>query len=439
MYKCFGNLASFSGARAQPLARNASIGSFSKQVRFVAAWSKVEKGPEDPILGITVAFNKDTHPKKINLGVGAYRDDAGKPFILGCVREAENRIREKNMDHEYAPIAGVAALCKVSQELALGADAPELKEKRVATIQALSGTGALRVGADFMMRFINLPAETKKTVYLPDPTWGNHIPIYKDAGFGVKTYRYYDPKTCGLDFTGFKTDLQNLPKNSLVLLHACAHNPTGVDPTSQQWKELSQVCKDRDHFVFFDLAYQGFASGDPERDVQAVRQFIKDGHNVGIAQSFAKNFGLYGERVGALSFLTQNAKEAEAVESQLKILVRPMYSNPPITGARIVSTILSDAALTAQWRTEVKLMADRIIGMRQKLVDNLKAAGSKKDWAHITKQIGMFCYSGLSPEQVDRLANESHIYLTRNGRISMAGVTSGNVQYLAQSIHEVSK
>jgi len=358
---------------------------------------------------------------------------------LGCVREAENRLREKNVDHEYAPIAGVAAFNKVAQELALGADAQELKEKRVVTIQSLSGTGALRVGADFMMKHINLPAETRKTVYLPDPTWGNHIPIYKDAGFAVKTYKYYEPKTCGLDFNGLKTDIQNIPKNSLVLFHACAHNPTGVDPNIEQWKELSKVCKDKDHFVFFDLAYQGFASGDPEKDAQPVRTFIKDGHNIGLAQSFAKNFGLYGERIGALSFLTENAKEAEAVESQLKILVRPQYSNPPITGARIVSTILGDQGLTAQWRKEVKLMADRIIGVRQKLVDNLKAAGSKKDWSHITKQIGMFCYSGLSPEQVDRLASEFHIYLTRNGRISMAGVTSGNVEYLAQSIHQVSK
>jgi aspartate aminotransferase len=436
MFKSF-QISSLSSSQLHNTARfNASA--FSKG-RFVSAWSKVEKGPEDPILGVTVAFNKDTHPKKINLGVGAYRDDAGKPFILGCVREAENRIREKNMDHEYAPIGGVPALAKTAQELALGADHPALKDKRVVTIQALSGTGALRVGADFMMRHINLPGDTRKTVWLPDPTWGNHIPLYKDAGFGVKYYKYYDPKTCGLDYEGMKNDVKNMPKNSLVLFHACAHNPTGVDPNTQQWKELSQICKDRDHFVFFDLAYQGFASGDPDKDVQAVRTFISDGHDVGIAQSFAKNFGLYGERVGALTFLTANSKEAEAVESQLKILVRPQYSNPPITGARIVSTILQDSQLTAQWRKEVKVMADRIIGMRTQLVDYLKAAGSKRDWSHITKQIGMFCYSGLTPEQVDRLANEFHIYLTRNGRISMAGVTSGNVQYLAQSIYEVTK
>jgi len=409
------------------------------QFRSVSAWSKVEKGPEDPILGVTVAFNKDTHAKKINLGVGAYRDDNNKPFILNCVREAENKIREKSMDHEYAPIAGVAALVKVSQELVLGSEAQELKDKRVATIQSLSGTGALRVGADFMKRHLNLPNETKSTVWLPDPTWGNHIPIYKDAGFNVKHYKYYDSKTCGLNWDGFRNDIQSAPKNSIILLHACAHNPTGVDPSPEQWTQLSKICKERDHFIFFDLAYQGFASGDPEKDAQPVRQFIKDGHNVGISQSFAKNFGLYGERVGALSFLTEDAKQAEAVESQLKILVRPQYSNPPITGARIVATVLGDPALNQQWRKEVKIMADRIIGMRQKLVSNLKTAGSTRNWSHITNQIGMFCYTGLTPEQVDRLANEFHIYLTRNGRISVAGVTSGNVEYLAQSIHAVSK
>jgi len=409
------------------------------QFRSISAWNKVEKGPEDPILGVTVAFNKDTHPKKINLGVGAYRDDNNKPFILSCVREAESRIKAKDMDHEYAPIAGVASLVKVAQELVLGPDAQELKDKRVVTIQSLSGTGALRAGADFMKRYLNLPTETKSTVWLPDPTWGNHIPIYKDAGFNVKHYKYYDPKTCGLNWDGLRSDIQSAPKNSIFLLHACAHNPTGVDPTLEQWNQLSKICKERDHFVFFDLAYQGFASGDPERDAQPIRQFIKDGHNVGISQSFAKNFGLYGERVGALSFLTEDAKQAEAVESQLKILVRPQYSNPPITGARIVANVLGDPALNQLWRKEVKIMAERIIGMRQKLVENLKSAGSTRDWSHITKQIGMFCYTGLTPEQVDRLSNEFHIYLTKNGRISVAGVTSGNVEYLAQSIHAVSK
>jgi aspartate aminotransferase len=407
--------------------------------RFSSVWGKVEKGPEDPILGITVAFNKDPAPIKINLGVGAYRDDKGKPYILQCVRKAEKQIFEQNMDHEYTTIGGVPSFVKLVQELQLGASHPALKEKRVVTVQALSGTGALRVGADFMRRHIDLPGENKKRIYLPNPTWGNHIPLYKDAGFEVKYYAYYNEKNCGLDFDGLVRDVEAAPNNSLFLFHACAHNPTGVDPNMDQWKKLSQLCKKKGHFTFFDLAYQGFASGDPQRDVRPVLTFIDDGHNVGISQSFAKNFGLYGERIGALTFLTQNAKEADAVESQLKILIRPMYSNPPVYGARVISTILSSPELTSQWKEEVKLMANRIIGMRQSLVDQLKKFGSKRDWSHITKQIGMFCYSGLTPEQVDRLASEFHVYLTRNGRISIAGITPGNVEHLAKSIHEVTK
>lgn len=402
-------------------------------------WSKVTKGPEDPILGVTIAFNKDPSPSKVNLGVGAYRDDNGKPFILSSVKKAEKKINEGNPDHEYGPINGLATFNKVVQELQFGPGSSVIKDKRAVTIQALSGTGALRVGADFMHKFLDLPAESRGAVYVPDPTWGNHIPLYEDAGFQVKKYKYYDPKTCGLDFEGLKNDVKNAPNKSLFLFHACAHNPTGVDPTLAQWKELSSLCKEKGHFIFFDLAYQGFASGDPEKDVAPVNHFINDGHNVGISQSFAKNFGLYGERIGALTFLTNNSTEAEAVESQLKILVRPMYSNPPIYGARIVTTILSDPQLSTEWRGEVKGMANRIISMREKLVSYLKQHGSKRDWSHITNQIGMFCFSGLTPQQVDRLASEFHIYLTRNGRISIAGVTSKNVEYLAKSMHEVTK
>jgi len=372
----------------------------------------------------------------MNLGVGAYRDDAGKPFVLQCVREAERRIVDGKMNHEYAAIGGVPEFTKVVKELALGKDSPIIKENRAVTIQSLSGTGALRVAGDFIKRHLDVP---DKSVWLPNPTWGNHNVIFTDSGCGLKTYKYYDPKTCGLDFEGMKKDIQNAPQKSVVLFHACAHNPTGVDPAMEHWTELSKVCKDRNHFVFFDLAYQGFASGDTEKDVAPVRLFIRDGHNVGIAQSFAKNFGLYGERIGALTFICQNSTEAEAVESQLKILVRPMYSNPPIQGARLISIILSDSKLTQQWKEEVKFMAERIITMRKRLVQHLKEFGSKRDWSHITNQIGMFCYSGLTPEQVDRLSSEFHIYLTRNGRISIAGISSHNVQYLAQAIHEVTK
>jgi len=403
--------------------------------RHYSVWNKVEKGPEDPILGVTVAFNKDTNPNKMNLGVGAYRDDSGKPFVLDSVRTAEKRILEQKLDHEYLPIAGLATFTKAAAQLALGSDSIHIKEKRITTVQTLSATGALRVAADFINRF--LPG---KEVYFPDPTWGNHQTIFKDAGVkGIKAYRYYDPKTVGLDINGLVADLKAATAESVIVLHACAHNPTGVDPNLDQWKQISKVCKEKNHFVLFDCAYQGFASGDPEKDVAAVRLFINDGHNIGLCQSFAKNFGLYGQRAGALSFLTDTPAEAEAVESQLKILIRPMYSNPPLHGARIVSIVLNDAELNAQWRKEVKGMADRIITMRRQLVQHLKELGSKKDWSHITNQIGMFCYTGLTPEQVEKLINNYHVYLLKSGRISMAGISSHNVKYLAESLHAVTK
>jgi aspartate aminotransferase, mitochondrial len=224
-----------------------------------------------------------------------------------------------------------------------------------------------------------------------------------------------------------------------MLFHACAHNPTGVDPNLAQWVELSKICKERDHFVFFDCAYQGFASGDTDKDAAAIRTFINDGHNVVVAQSFSKNFGLYGERVGATTFVCKDEQEAAKIDSQMKILIRPMYSNPPITGARLVQIILSDPALSALWKTEVKGMADRIISMREALVRNLTNLGSKRDWSHITNQIGMFCYTGLNEKQVQRMKEEFHCYLTSNGRISIAGITSKNVSHLATAIHEVSK
>jgi len=277
-----------------------------------------------------------------------------------------------------------------------------------------------------------------KEIYFPDPTWGNHLPISSDGGLKPKAYKYYDGKG-GLDFAGMKADIEAAPNGSLFCFHACAHNPTGVDPTQAQWQELSKIVKAKGHFVLFDSAYQGFASGDPARDAFPVRQFIKDGHEVAVCQSFAKNFGLYGERVGAFHIVCESEQKKEEVLSQLLILVRPMYSNPPIYGSKVIQTILEDAKLKEQWHKEVKVMADRIILMRDLLVKNLKEVGSTRDWSHITKQIGMFCYSGLTPEQVDKLQADWHIYMTRNGRISMAGVTSGGVRYLAEGIHAVTK
>lgn len=395
----------------------------------------MEMGPPDAILGVTEAFKKDTNQKKVLLGAGAYRDDNGKPYVLPSVRQAEKQIAEKQLDKEYLPISGLAEFIKAAANLAFEESSPIIKNGLNASVQGLSGTGSLTIGAYFLSQFWKGP----KDIYVPTPTWGNHIPLFTRAGLTVKKYRYYDPKTCGLDFDGALQDLAKCPENSIVLLHACAHNPTGVDPKPEQWKEISNVIKKRKLFPFFDMAYQGFASGDIDRDATALRLFIKDGHQVALAQSFAKNMGLYGERVGAFTLTGASKEEADKILSQIKIIIRPMYSNPPLNGARIAATVLTDSSLRASWLKDVKVMADRIISVRQKLRDGLKKEGSSRNWQHITDQIGMFCFTGMTPEQVDRITKEYSIYLTKDGRISMAGVTSSNVDYLAHAMHQVTK
>ncbi|RXN18212.1 aspartate mitochondrial-like protein [Labeo rohita] len=366
------------------------------QLRASSWWTEVQMGPPDPILGVTEAFKRDTNPKKMNLGVGAYRDDQGKPYVLSCVRKAEAQIAAKKLDKEYLPIGGLADFSKACAQLALGPDNEVLKSGRSITVQTISGTGSLRVGGNFVVchfhifcfsfefsRFHNV----SRDVYLPKPSWGNHTPIFRDAGMQLKAYSYYDPKTCGFDFKGA---LDDISKRNLL--------------------------------VFFDMAYQGFASGDTDRDAWAVRYFIEQGHNVLLSQSFAKNMGLYGERVGGFTVVCKDAEEAKRVESQLKILIRPIYSNPPMNGARIASTILTTPELYKEWLVEVKGMADRIIKMREMLVSNLKKEGSTQNWQH-----------------VERLIKEFSIYMTKDGRISVAGVTSANVGYLAHAIHAVTK
>ncbi|KAI7885194.1 aspartate aminotransferase [Lichtheimia hyalospora FSU 10163] len=410
--------------------------SFMASRAFVSTWSNVPQGPPDAILGVTEAFKRDTDPKKMNLGVGAYRDDNGKPYVLNSVQKAEKLLLDQNLDKEYAGITGVPSFIDAAGRLAYGEDSALIKDKRVAITQSISGTGALRIGAAFLDSFY----PHAKKVYVPNPTWGNHLPIFKHSGLEIEKYTYFDKSTNGLNINGMLEDIKAAPKNSVILLHACAHNPTGVDPTQQQWDEISQVVKDRDHFVFFDMAYQGFASGDCTRDAYALRKFAQEGHQLVLSQSFAKNMGLYGERVGSFSVVCADAEEKARVESQLKILIRPMYSNPPIHGARLVSTVLNTPELKQEWLEEVKFMADRIITMRTKLRNHLEQDfGSKKNWEHITNQIGMFCFSGLTPEQVDKLKDDWHVYLTRDGRISMAGISSGNVKYLAEAIHNVTK
>ncbi|KAI9502642.1 aspartate transaminase aat1 [Coemansia spiralis] len=403
-------------------------------VRSLSTWSQVEMGPPDAILGITEAFKRDTDPRKMNLGAGAYRTDDGKPYVLNAVKKAEELLLAKNMDKEYLPITGLAKFTTAAAELAYGADSAALG--RLAVTQSISGTGALRIGGAFLQRFY----KTQPTIYLPTPTWGNHGAVFRDSGLKVGSYRYYDPSTSGLNLSAMLEDIRALPRGSIVLLHACAHNPTGVDPTPAQWQDILKVVKEGQHLAFFDMAYQGFASGDADRDAAALRLFVaSNSMPVVLSQSFAKNMGLYGERVGTFSVVGADTAEKDRLLSQIKILVRPMYSNPPVHGARIAAEVLTNEQLRAEWLDEVKLMANRIIGMRTALRSRLEELGSKKSWNHITDQIGMFCYTGLKPEQVDRLTKEFHVYLTRDGRVSVAGITSGNVNYLAESIHNVTK
>ncbi|XP_047176989.1 aspartate aminotransferase, mitochondrial [Vigna umbellata] len=331
--------------------------------RFMStSWFRsIEPAPKDPILGVTEAFLADQSPNKVNVGVGAYRDDDGKAVVLECVREAERRIAG-NQFMEYLPIGGSIKMVEESLKLAYGDNSEFIKDKRIAAVQALSGTGACRLFAAFQQRF-----HPNSQIYIPVPTWANHHNIWRDAGVSMKTFRYYHPESKGLDFEGLMNDMKNAPDGSFFLLHACAHNPTGVDPSEEQWREISSQIKAKGHFPFFDMAYQGFASGDPERDAKAIRIFLEDGHLIGLAQSYAKNMGLYGQRVGCLSVLCEDEKQAVAVKSQLQLIARPMYSNPPVHGALIVSTVLGDPELKKLWLNEVKGMADRIIGMRTTL------------------------------------------------------------------------
>lgn len=402
-------------------------------------WGNLPLAPPDKILGLNESFKLDQSPKKVNLGVGAYRDDNGNPYILNSIREAELRIIARAMDKEYTAITGVPAFVKTALEFAYGSGSEVITTKRVSATQSISGTGGCRLAGEFIKTFFG-----SVKIYIPNPTWGNHVSIFKNSGLEPVYYKYYDPASRTVDFAGLVADITNAENGSLFMLHACAHNPTGCDPTRAQWDELSTLMLQKQHIVFFDCAYQGFASGDAEADAYSIRKFVADGHQIMLSQSFAKNFGLYGERVGLFSVVTADEEEAERVTSQLKLVVRAMYSNPPIHGARIVAEVLSDAALKAEWYSECKGMADRINSMRSAFRAKLEAGQSSracgstaptiKKWNHITDQIGMFCFTGLTVAQVLRLRDEFHIYCTDDGRFSMAGINTGNIDYLADSV-----
>jgi len=340
---------------------------------------------------------------------------------------------DMTLNKEYLPVLGLELLAASATRMLLGPDSPSLKEGRATGIQCLSGTGALRVGAEFLARVAK-----HKVVYSSNPTWGNHSLVFLNAGFeSYRSYRYWDEAKKGLDFDGMIEDLKNAPADSVVILHACAHNPTGVDPTKEQWKQIADLIEERGLFPFFDSAYQGFASGDLDKDAWAVRYFDSRGFEMVCSQSFAKNFGLYNERVGNLTFVAKDAAVIAPVRSQITLLVRANYSNPPQHGARIVGTVLNDPVLNEQWKGHIKTMAERIIAMRAGLRERLEKLGTPGTWNHITDQIGMFSFTGLAPLAVEKLISEHHIYLLKGGRISMCGITTGNLDYVAECIHKV--
>ncbi len=394
-------------------------------------FSAVEMAPRDPILGLNEQFNADPNPAKVNLGVGVYYDDNGKLPLLECVQAAEKSMMQAPKARGYLPIDGIAAYDAAVKNLVFGADSEPVKSGRVATIQALGGTGGLKVGADFLKQL-----NPKAKVLISDPSWENHRALFTNAGFVVESYRYYDATTRSLNFDGMLADLKAAESGTVVVLHACCHNPTGYDITPAQWDQVIAAVKAKTLVAFLDMAYQGFGYGLTE-DGAVIGKFVAAGLTFFVSTSFSKSFSLYGERVGALSVLCDNKEEAGRVLSQLKIVIRTNYSNPPTHGGAIVAAVLGTPELRALWEKELGEMRVRIKAMRQKLVDGLKAAGVKQDMGFITTQIGMFSYSGLSKDQMVRLRNEFGVYGTDTGRMCVAALNSKNIEYVCASIAKV--
>ncbi|CAH2069020.1 unnamed protein product, partial [Iphiclides podalirius] len=393
----------------------------------------VQQGPPIEVFQLNKLFIDDTFKNKVNLTIGAYRDENGKPWVLPVVRKTEKQMAaDESLLHEYLPVLGLEQFSAASVSMLLGEDNPVIAEGRAFGVQTLSGTGGLRVGAEFLNKHLKYT-----TFYYSSPTWENHHLVFVNSGFTQpRTYRYWDPKTRAIDFEGLIEDLKNAPENSVILLHACAHNPTGIDPTHEQWEKIADVMEERKLFPFFDSAYQGFASGDLDRDAWAVRYFVERGFELVCAQSYAKNFGLYNERVGNLAVVMSDARCVAPAKSQLTWVVRGMYSNPPAHGARLVATVLSDARLFDEWRSHIKEMSSRVIQMREALRSELVKNGTPGNWDHIVKQIGLFSYTGLTQRQSEYLIQEYHIYLLRTGRINICGLNPGNVEYVAKAIHD---
>ena len=397
----------------------------------MSLFSAVEMAPRDPILGLNEQFAADTNPSKTNLGVGVYFDDNGKLPLLQCVQIAEQRLMEKKAARGYLPIDGLAAYDSAVKGLVFGADSEVVQSGRVSTVQALGGTGGLKIGADFLKK-ISPDAQ----VLISDPSWENHRALFTNAGFQVGTYAYYDADKRGIHFDGMLASLNAAPAGTIVVLHACCHNPTGYDLTAEQWDQVVEVVKAKGLVAFLDMAYQGFGAGIAE-DGAVIGKFVAAGLQFFVSTSFSKSFSLYGERVGALSVVSANKEEAARVMSQLKIVIRTNYSNPPTHGSSVVAIVLNDPELRALWEKELGEMRVRIKQMRQALVDGLKAAGVQQDMSFITTQVGMFSYSGLNKDQMVRLRNEFGVYGTDTGRMCVAALNSQNIAHVCKSIAQV--
>lgn len=396
-------------------------------------FAAVEMAPRDPILGLNEAFNADARTTKVNLGVGVYFDDNGKIPLLAAVKAAEDARVKAALPRGYQPIEGNPAYNTAVQNLLLGKDSALIANGQVITAQALGGTGALKIGADYLKR-LNPDAK----VYISDPSWENHRALFESAGFVVENYPYYDAATRGVNFAGMKACLNGLAAGSIILLHACCHNPTGADLSDAQWAEVVAICQDRGLVPFLDMAYQGFADG-IDADAVAVRAFSASGLQFFASSSFSKNFSLYGERVGALSIVTTGKEESARVMSQVKRVIRTNYSNPPTHGGALVSGVLASAELRQMWESELAGMRDRIRAMRTGLVDAIKAQGVAQDFSFVAQQRGMFSYTGLTAAQVDRMRDEFGIYAVSTGRICLAALNTKNLDYVAKAIAAVTK
>lgn len=393
----------------------------------------INPAPEDSILGLTAAFQQDPNPNKVNLGVGVYKDSGGQTPVLATVKEAEQRLLSSEATKSYLPIDGLAAYASLSQQIVFGSAHPILTDRRATTVQTPGGTGALRVAADFVRRI-----SPQASVWLSDPTWPNHPNVFGAAALQVQSYPYFEPASNGVAFDSMVAALENIPAGDVLLLHGCCHNPTGADLSSQQWQTIAAACARRGILPLLDFAYQGFGDG-LEQDATGVRIVADHCQEFLVATSYSKNFGLYNERVGALTLVAANSEAAEAANSHLKICVRTNYSNPPAHGGQIVAEILGDPGLRQRWEAELADMRNRINDMRHLFVETLDEQGAGRDFSFIAGQRGMFSYSGLTPEQVQALRERHSVYIVGSGRINVAGMTGDNMDYLCEAIADVLK